>query len=268
MNFDLLAEHIISTIEEGRPQKTEKYSSIVVDGEKLKQMLESGDLDSAIESLSNNPRYANLAPEKIKEILTNISNEIEEYQPTSFDELKSTFESAIYNAYAHMGPRRKTFVDRLTRSLGNVVLKADGVVSKGEETTKASSREENILDTELTEIESSLFDYIRNADSETTTEEAIRYVTGNFQLEEEDAVDTINSLINKGVLTNEDGILVPKEETTSSTAIEDEDIENDDEDSFANYSRGAEDAFKHAPEVERNYRSTRSGDEDFFDSNL
>ena len=49
MKFNILAENIISSIlEEGRKKKSEKFSYISVDGNTLKQKVESGELDDAI----------------------------------------------------------------------------------------------------------------------------------------------------------------------------------------------------------------------------
>jgi hypothetical protein len=252
MKFDILAESIITNLlNEGRLAKTSKYSNIQIDAAKLLNKLEEGDFHVLISSWANNARYANISEEKLTDLIKNISNEISEYQPSTYEELLQTISGVVDTVYENKGPNRKTLTSRLTKSIANLIThKEYGLVTVGEP-KKETNKEEKV-----SEKEESALNFVNQSEEPSDYNEVLRHLTGTFGIEEDEAQEIINNLVNSGSLRKEGNSLIANnEEDHSARAL---DFENEEED---------EHPLNYAPDVEATYRRTIGSDEDYLSSN-
>ena len=188
MRFNVLAESIISDmLSEGRMSKVSKYSSIGVDTEKMLEKLNAGDFDIILKSWVGSPRYAGLTEEEIRSIVSGVVSNITENNPSSFDELSDSIMSVVDRAYQDKGPRRKTYNERLTKAIRNLILhKEYELIKNGEsnsidtssESEEMSDDQKPVFDIEgLTSIESAVYEFIKQADNPTSISEF-----SNFQI--------------------------------------------------------------------------------------
>lgn len=237
MKFDILAESIINSINEGRLSKTEKYSGgIEFNSDKFKELVASKALDGLIETqVLSQKGFAGLSKEKVDEILTKVADDFSVNPPESFDDFKNDLTSIVDDFFRERGPRRAIYVGRLAKSLGNVILSntAD-VVTVGSRTEKSGG--EHVSSSQGTsegkDLETSIINYIYASDVPTSKEDVANFVAHTFQKEEEDAQKIVNSLISSGVLeVDENGMVTAKEET--SDVSDEEEFSTDDEEKIS-----------------------------------
>lgn len=237
MKFDKIVNTVIKemVLTEGRTPKLSKYSNIAVDTAKLGEKIEAGDFDVLIKSWSGSPKYGNLSEEDIKSALTSVKDNIETYQPTSLKDLFSAIESPVDEIYSSKGPRRKTFTDRLTKSISNLILhKEYDLISVGmgsetpnysetdDDETSSTGREE--FDVEgLSSIQSAIYEFIKQSDAPTTEQEL------NNQFPND--ADAIQELLTKGLITKEGNTFSLPSEPSDIPLLDIED-EEEEEDPF------------------------------------
>jgi hypothetical protein len=257
MQFDILVETFISNlIEEGRTSNISKYSSINIDADKMSSKLAAGDFDILIKSWAGSPRYASLSEEQLKQVMTDVTTEITEMQPRSFDDLRDSVYRVVDKMYENKGARRKTYDERLTKAITNLILhKEYDLVSTGESSGEdydndIEGEDESSFDSEnLTEIESAIYEFVKQADSPTSMAE----VEAQFA----NSKDIVDSLIKKGFLNKEGSMLSVKEDGDDYTPILDRD-----EDDFA------ENPLEADEDITSTFKSTfgRSMGDDFEDA--
>lgn len=225
MKFDILVENIINDLlAEGRMAKTAKYANIRVDSDKMLQKLNDGDFDIIIKSWSGNPRYANLSEETLKEVVRKVGENIKEMEPSSFSELRGNIESIVDEFYVNKGPKRKTYDERLTKAVTNLILhKEYDLISMGEPTiqpqTEEGEQKEKYDIENLSSTESAIYEFVSKADEPTSVQE----VENQFPQSSE----IVNSLIEKGFLERVGNNLVAKEQESVFTPVLDTDEEED-----------------------------------------
>jgi len=273
MKFDILAENIIYTIEEGRFKKEEKFSNIEVNGEELQNLLNSGALDSHLENLANKARYSNLSAEQLKQIISEITEEIKISQPSSFEELKDSIQTVADSVYSDKGSKRKTLVDRLTKSVGNIILSPSlGVVSQGEIVRKSENKPES---NNLKAHEIELINFINQSEEPTTYEQAVEHIAHNFAVETEDAEQIVKKIMASGAITREGDFLAVNDEYVASEEDKEPSSEEEIEKAIRKDNQdyeGDEEEYENPlsfdREVDDTYRKTRGSDSDYYDSNL
>ncbi len=223
MQFDTLVETFISNlIEEGRTSNISKYSSINIDADKMSNKFAAGDFDILIKSWAGSPRYASLSEEQLKQVMSDVTAEITEMQPRSFDDLRDSVYRVVDKMYENKGARRKTYDERLTKAITNLILhKEYDLVSTGESSGEdygndIEGEDESSFDSEnLTEIESAIYEFVKQADSPTSMAE----VEAQFA----NSKDIVDSLIKKGILSKDGSMLSVKEDGDDYTPILDRD---------------------------------------------
>jgi len=214
MKFDILAESIISSIlEEGRKKKSEKFSYISVDGNALKQKIESGEIDAAINATlagrgeRQRERYPNIDIEKFKTMLSEVADYAEEPEnkPSTFRDLMDLIETAAHEAYKHKGENRKTLVANLSKALLNVIIDHTDAVKQ---VAAPPSETEGLEDTEQTPDEKSykhtlspeeekVLEFIGEHETPVDYDEVIRFIEDELYLHDEEASAIISKLIEK-----------------------------------------------------------------------
>jgi hypothetical protein len=214
MKFDILAESIITSIlEEGRKKKSEKFSYISVDGNALKQKIESGELDAAINATlagrgeRQRERYPNIDVEKFKAMLSEVAEYTEEPEnkPSTFGDLMDLIETAAHEAYKHKGENRKTLVANLSKALLNVIIDHTDAVKQ---VAAPPSETEEIEDTEqepeekaykhtLSPEEEKVLEFIGEHKTPVDYDEVIRFIEDELYLHDEEASGIISKLIEK-----------------------------------------------------------------------
>jgi len=213
MKFDVLAESIISSIspliEEGRKKKSEKFSYISVDGNALKQKVESGELDSAISTTlagrgeRQRERYPNIDVEKFKAMLLEVAEYVEdpENKPSTYRDLMDLIETAAHKAYKHKGENRKTLVANLSKALLNVIIDNTDAVTPAAAPASSEAEEEEEIEPsakrELSPEEDKVLEFIGNQEESIDYDEVIRYIEDQLYLHDEEAAQIINNLIEK-----------------------------------------------------------------------
>jgi hypothetical protein len=226
MRFNVLAESIISDmLSEGRMSKVSKYSSIGVDSEKMLEKFKAGDFDIILKSWVGSPRYAGLTEEEIRNILSGVISSITERNPSSFDELSDSIMSVVDNAYQDKGPRRKTYNERLTKAIRNLILhKEYDLIKTGESTSiddsleseEESDEQKPTFDIEgLSQIESAVYEFIKQADNPTSISE----LSETF----DDPESVTNSLIQKGLIKREGSNFVTAEDSDMTNILDTDD---------------------------------------------
>lgn len=228
MKFDILVENIIKDlVNEGRTPKSSKYANIKVDADKMLQKLNDGDFDVFIKSWSGSPRYANLDEETLKRAIQQSAENIKEMEPNSFSELRDNIMNIVDSFYENKGPKRKTYDERLTKAITNLILhKEYELVSMTEPVPTAQEEEERTMDLEnLTKIESAIYEFVSRADGPSTMEEI------EAQFPQSDTI--VDSLVEKGFLERMGNTVVAKENGLSGggfTPILDTEDEEEEED--------------------------------------
>ncbi len=217
MKFDIFAESIISSIspliEEGRKKKSEKFSYISVNGNVLKQKVESGELDSAISATlagrgeRQRERYPNIDVEKFKAMLLEIADFAEDPEniPSTYRDLMDLIETAAHEAYKHRGENRKTLVANLSKALLNVIIDNTDAVTPAE----APANDEEIPSSDelqktggdykntTTDEEDKVLDFISNQEEPIDYDEVVSYIEDQLYLHDEEAKQLIDNLIEK-----------------------------------------------------------------------
>lgn len=271
MKFDILAENIISSIspliEEGRKKKSEKFSYISVDGNTLKQKVESGELDSAISATlagrgeRQRERYPNIDVEKFKAMLLEVAEYAEdpENKPSTYRDLMDLIETAAHEAYKHKGENRKTLVANLSKALLNVIIDNTDAVAPAEapaNNEEVSSSEELEEPKEksfkhtLSPDEERVLEFIGEFENPVDYEEVVKFIEEELHKHDEEVSEIINKLIEKDYVgKHPDNKLSVSIRPPEETDEEDEELKN---------------PFLASREVEDAYRSTvgsRSNDE-------
>ena len=225
MKFDILVENIIKDlVTEGRTPKSLKYANIRVDSDKMLEKLNAGDFDIILQSWEGTPRYGNLSKETLKDVVAKVAENIKEMEPNSFSELRDNIESVVDQFYINKGPKRKTYDERLTKAVTNLILhKEYELVSSAEPTISHEEEEEKSHDIEnLSNIESAVYEFVSKADGPTTEQE----IEAQFP----QSKTIVDSLIEKGFLEKFDDKITAKEKGVDEVPlldIEDEDEEED-----------------------------------------
>lgn len=265
MNFDKIANQIIKTnslIREGRTPKSSKYSNISVNIDKFGEMINSGDFEVLLKSWAGNPKYGNLTEDELNTILAKSKESLETYQPTS---LKDVYDAIYYvadDAYKAKGPRRKTFTDRLTKNISNILIhKEYDLISIGagvstsendmetdmedDETPRFRSDSAKKYDVEgLSSIESAIYEFIKQSDTPTTKQELEAQFPGNMHI--------ANDLVAKNLVTRDGDSFMQKTSDGMTSILDVDDDDKDyDEDPFDS-DIDARDTFK------RTFGDTRS----------
>jgi hypothetical protein len=220
MKFDNLANNIISEmLEEGRTAKNLKYANISIDSDKMLEKLNSGDFDVIVNSWSGSPRYANLSEDSIKQLLSSVVEGIKTRNPSDFDELRNAVNMSVDSVYQNKGDRRKTYTDRMTKAVVNLILHDEyNLVVPGENTSDMPEEEEGESE-EMTSLESAIYEFVKQSDVETSLSD----VEAQFN----DSKEVVDSLIKKGLLKKEGNTLSVIEDDGSFTPT----LEIDDADS-------------------------------------
>ena len=214
MKFDVLAESIISSIlEEGRKKKSEKFSYIAVDGNSLKQKVESGELDSAINATlagrgeRQRERYPNIDVEKFKAMLSEVADYAEEPEnkPSTFRDLMDLIETAAHEAYKHKGENRKTLVANLSKALLNVIIdNTDAIKQVAAPASEEAEQEEEIEENpkrDLSSEEEKVLEFIGNQEEPIDYDSVIKFIEDDLYIHDEEAVEVITKLIEKDYIT-------------------------------------------------------------------
>jgi hypothetical protein len=226
MRFNVLAESIINDmVSEGRMSKVSKYSSIGVDAEKMLEKLNAGDFDIILKSWVGSPRYAGLTEEEIRNIVSGVVSNIAETNPSSFDELSDSIMNVVDKAYQDKGPRRKTYDDRLTKAIRNLILhKEYDLIKTGDsnsidtssESEEMSDEQKPTFDIEgLTSIESAVYEFIKQADNPTSISE----LSETF----DDPEGITASLLQKGLIKKEGSNFVASEDSDMTNILDTDD---------------------------------------------
>ena len=254
MKFNILAENIISSIlEDGRKKKSEKFSYISVDGNTLKQKVESGELDDAINVTlagrgeRQRDRYPNIDVEKFKTMLSEVADYVEDpyNKPNTFRDLMDLIETAAHEAYKHKGENRKTLVANLSKAILNIIIDhTDSVkqvappVSEIENTEEEP--EEKIYKRTLSPKEEKVLEFIGEHDTPVDQDEVVRFIEDELYLHDEETSKIISNLIEKDYITR-------NVENKLSVIIRSPEISDEEDYELRNpfsASREAEDAFK------------------------
>jgi len=254
MKFNILAENIISSIlEEGRKKKSEKFSYISVDGNTLKQKIESGELDDAINVTlagrgeRQRDRYPNINIEKFKTILSEVADYVEDIdnKPNTFRDLMDLIETAANEAYKHKGENRKTLVANLSKAILNIIIDhTDSVkqvappVSEIENTEEEP--EEKTYKYALSPEEEKVLEFIGENETPVDQDEVVRFIEDELYLHDEETSKIISSLIEKDYITR-------NTENKLSVILRSPEISGEEDYELRNpfsASREAEDAFK------------------------
>jgi hypothetical protein len=226
MRFNVLAESIINDmVSEGRMSKVSKYSSIGVDTEKMLEKFNAGDFDIILKSWVGSPRYAGLTEEEIRNIVSGVVSNIAETNPSSFDELSDSIMNVVDKAYQDKGPRRKTYDDRLTKAIRNLILhKEYDLIKTGEsnsidtssDSEEMSDEQKPTFDVEgLTSIESAVYEFIKQADNPTSISE----LSETF----DDPESITASLLQKGLIKKEGNNFVASEDSDMTNILDTDD---------------------------------------------
>jgi hypothetical protein len=267
MKFDTLVENYITTFEEGRLAKSAKYANISINAPLLKQKLADGDFETIISSWAGHPKYGNVSDQTINGVVDKVADDVQEYEISNYDDLRSTIDSIVDGVYADKGPRRKTYTARLTSSILSLITHGEfDLVKTGAAAQSEVSDEDSDEDSDVEEV---VYNFVAQAEEPSQYNDVVHYITSSLSKEENEAKSIIDSLVSKGVLHREGDLLTAGEEDgfAKELEIEDEPKENDPITGKPPLRDEEEDPFKYSPEAESNYRSTKGQDEDYYDSN-
>ena len=252
MKFDTLANDIISEmLEEGRTAKNLKYANISIDADKMLEKLNSGDFDVIVNSWSGSPRYANLSEDSIKQLLSSVVESIKTRNPSDFDELRNAVNMSVDSVYKNKGDRRKTYTDRMTKAVVNLILHDEyKLVAPGDSTSDMSEEGES---DDMTSLESAIYEFVKQSDVETTLSDVEAQFNGSKEV--------VDSLIKKGFLQKQGNTLSVKEDDDSfvpTLEIDDEDAEFEDpleadEDIKSTFKSSFKDTFDDGRDIDLDY---------------
>jgi hypothetical protein len=198
MNFNTLVENYLVDLEEGRMQKSDKFSNFEIDTQTLNDKLENGSFDVIITAWSNHSKYGNITTEQLKNVIREVSNNVEEYGISTYEDLKSTVENITDNVYENKGIKRKTLVDRLTKAVINLIFHKEYDLVNLNVTPVRQDSEDEL--TGLTEVENAVVDYIEHSEEPVTLDVLNRNFSG--------ADSIVDTLTQKGiVVVNQNGVI-------------------------------------------------------------
>lgn len=221
MNFDTLAESIISSltvVEEGRLKKDYKYSNISVNADKLLSKLHAGDFEPLIKSWSDHSRYGSLTQQQVTDVIDKVGQEIKEMEPASYSELRGAIQAVADEAYRDKGPRRKTFIERLTKAISNLIThKEYDLVSVGTGTpTLEVDDQAEEEGSEMSKLETAIYNFVDQSETPTTAQE----IEAQFPASQ----DTVEAMVSKGLLNKQGDAFVSGDKTSEDQ--EPDDFEN------------------------------------------
>jgi hypothetical protein len=198
MKFDTLIENYLNVFSEAYVNRSSKYSNIEIDTEKMLEKLNAGDFDILLSTWANNPKYGNISEDVIKKLITDLASDINNYEISSFDDLKETIDSLADSIYENKGIRRQSYVERLTNSIASLVMHKEYELVTAKEPRVEKPEEDSL--TGLTEVENGVVDYIEHSEDPVTIED----LNKNFS----NAQDILDSLVNKKIVfIGNDGII-------------------------------------------------------------
>jgi hypothetical protein len=257
--FNFLVENMLVDLNEGRIPKSAQFSNIELDASAFADKLKGGDMNELIEAWSTKKWLGNLPQDKIREILNNLAEDLTEYPPRSYTELWAQIESKVREGV----PTRKDLVQKMTRVTANLLTDPSfGLIKTVEapaeekpQVNKVASNDEE----ELSDVAEKTLEYVRQADEPSEYADVVKYITGSFAKEENEAEDVIKELISKNLIEKQGDTLVPKEETGAAILDTDEEpIETGDKEHDKELARAA--ALEYDPDVEAAYREYLSSD--------
>jgi hypothetical protein len=268
MKFDTLVENYITTFEEGRLAKSAKYANISINAPLLKQRLADGDFETIISSWAGHPKYGNVSDQTINGVIDKVADDVQEYEISNYDDLRSTIDSIVDGVYADKGPRRKTYTARLTSSILSLITHGEfDLVKTGAAAQREVEGEDESDDN--SDVEEVVYNFVAQAEEPSRYDDVVKYITSSLSKEEDEAKYIIDSLVSKGVLHKEGDLLTAGDDEgfAKELEIEDEPKENDPITGRPHARDEDEDPFRYSPEAESNYRSTTGADQDYYDSN-
>lgn len=261
--FNILVESLLVDLSEGRIPKSAQYSNIEIDASAFASKLEAGDMDEFVRTWSSKKWLGGLSEDKIKVILKNIAEDLTEYPPRSFTELWSQIETKVRDAI----PTRKDLVEKITRQISNLLTNPAFGLTKTVEAPAATEHagEEKATshviadEEELSEVAEKTLEYIRQAEGPSEESDVVKYITGSFGKEENEADDVIKELIAKKLVEKQGNTLIAKEETGTAILDTDEEPEETGDKEHDDELRRAR-ALEYDPDVEAAYREYLSTD--------
>jgi hypothetical protein len=256
--FNFLVENMLVDLKEGRIPKSAQFSNIEIDASSFADKLKAGDMNDLIDAWSAKKWLGNLPVEKIREILSSLAEDLTEFPPRSYTELWAQIETKVREGV----PTRKDLVQKMTRVTSNLLTDPSfGLIKVVEapEETEAPKRVSSVEDEEeLTEVEEKTLDYIRQAEEPSEYSDVVKYITGSFAKEENEAQDVIKDLISKKLIEKQGDNLVAKQESGTAVLEPDENLSTGDEEHDRELARAA--ALEYDPEVEAAYKEYLSSD--------
>lgn len=258
--FNFLVENMLVDLKEGRIPKSAQFSNIEIDASSFADKLKAGDMNELIEAWSTKKWLGGLPQDKIREILNNLAEDLIEYPPRSYTELWAQIETKVREGV----PTRKDLVQKMTRVTANLLTDPSfGLIKTVEapaETEQEGERKASIeSEAELSDVAEKTLDYIRQSDEPSEYADVVKYITGSFAKEENEAEATIKELISKNLIEKQGDNLVPKEEAGAAILDTDEEpVATGDEEHDKEIARAA--SLEYDPEVEAAYREYLSSD--------
>lgn len=254
--FNILCEKITSNfLQEGRTRKTEKYSNIEIDASAFNEKLKQGELDELIKVWSSKSWMGGLPEEKLKNILTGISDQLLESPPNAYTDLIGTVESKVSEA-----TNRKDLRVKITRVITNLLTdegygltKITATAAPKEITQTVSRAEQSRKEFEkdqdsLSSIEQRIYDRVAGTDDGQESANVIRQELAEDpdteDMTDEQIKEVIISLVEKGKLKREGNTLsIPEEPSSLGASL----LDIDDEESSDN-------ALGYDPDVDAAYK--------------
>jgi hypothetical protein len=256
--FNFLVENMLVDLKEGRIPKSAQFSNIEIDASSFADKLRAGDMNELVDAWSTKKWLGNLPVEKIREILSSLAEDLIEFPPRSYTELWAQIENKVREGV----PTRKDLVQKMTRVTANLLTDPSfGLIKTVEAPEEPATKKVSSLDDEeeLSDVEEKTLDYIRQAEEPSEYSDVLKYITGSFAKEEDEAQGVIKDLISKKLIEKQGENLVAKEE--SGTAVlepDDEMISTGDAARDRELARAA--ALEYDPEVEAAYKEYLSSD--------
>jgi len=199
MNFNTLVESYLTSIEEGRKLKSDKFSNFEIDTQKLNEMLDNGSFDVFLTAWADHAKYGNVSVEQIKDSIRKVSSEVEEYGIDTYADLKSTVERVTDSVYEDKGMGRKTLVDRLTKAIINLIFHKEYNLVNLDVVSQSRPEPEDEM-TGLSEVENAVVEYIDHSEEPVTLDILNKHFSG--------ANTIIDSLVEKKIVSvNPDGVI-------------------------------------------------------------
>lgn len=257
--FNFLVENMLVDLKEGRIPKSAQFSNIEIDASSFANKLKAGDMNELIEAWSTKKWLGGLPQDKIREILNNIAEDLTEYPPRSYTELWAQIENKVRDGV----PTRKDLVQKMTRVTANLLTDPSFGLIKTVEAAEAPETEapkpEIKAEEELSDVAEKALEYIRQADEPSEYSDVVKYITGAFAKEENEADSVIKELISKNLIEKEGNTLIPKQESGAAILDTDEEpISTGDKEHDKELARAA--ALEYDPDVEAAYREYLSSD--------